>query len=96
MAALQELDRIIAEQWKQLEAHKKKLIENALDREKYQMRKLQWYNNLEENDRKEEDKRIKQHFVNDLRLERLAGCRRRLDHFAVKDQLQLLEIMTWP
>jgi hypothetical protein len=64
-ACLQELDRIVAEQWTQLEAHRKKLIENAVDREKYQMRKLPWYNNLQEVERKEEDKRIKQHIEND-------------------------------
>ena len=58
--ALEKLDTVLIEQWKVLEAHKKRLINNAVEREKYQMRKLDWYNKLPEADRIKEDEKIRE------------------------------------
>jgi len=64
-SALTELDSLIAEQWKRLSAYKKKEIEKTFDREKYQLQTLDSYNQLDENARKEEDKKLRQKIEND-------------------------------
>jgi hypothetical protein len=58
--ALAALDKVIDEQWRQLEAHKKHRIENAIRRNRNEMRNSDWYKGLDKEQQEEEDRKSKQ------------------------------------
>jgi hypothetical protein len=64
-AVMDSLDDVIEEQWSQLQTNKKRLIENAVKREKYQAEKDGKYENLTPEQVKELDKRIRKEAESD-------------------------------
>jgi hypothetical protein len=63
--SLNNLDKVIEEQWKQLEANKKHEIENAKRRLLYHLRNSDWYKSLAEDRRRQEEEIVKQQAEND-------------------------------
>src|SRR4029079_5923391 len=58
--ALDELDRILVEQWKQLLAHKKKSFDNEYEREKRHMQKEDAYKQMDDKGKKDAEKNLKE------------------------------------